>query len=86
AADRAIEAWRQIESALSEAGRDPRTFGKEMVVGRAEKSPDAVAARLAWCREWGCTHAAIDTMGKGFTTAESHLEFLSEVRQRLDNH
>jgi probable F420-dependent oxidoreductase len=84
--DRAVEAWKQIEAALREAGRDPRTFGKEMVVGREEKTPQEVAARLKWCREWNCTHAAIDTMGKGFTTAESHLKFLSEVLERLGNH
>ncbi len=83
AADRAIDGWKQIESALREAGRDPATFGKEMVIGRAERAPQDVAARLEWCREWGCTHAAIDTMGKGFSTAEAHLEFLSEVRRHL---
>ncbi|MGH8260125.1 MAG: hypothetical protein ACREUG_10590, partial [Steroidobacteraceae bacterium] len=55
----------------------------EMVIGRAEKNSHEVAARLEWCREWGCTHAAIDTMGKGFATAEAHLDFLSEVRQRF---
>ena len=84
--DRALEGWKLIESALREAGRDPRTFGKEMVVGRAEKTPQEVAARLARCREWGCTHAAIDTMGKSFATPDAHLEFLSEVRQHLGNH
>lgn len=86
AAERALEGWKHIESALREAGRDPAAFGKEMVVGRAERTAQEVAARLEWCREWGCTHAAIDTMGKGFSTADAHLEFLSEVRRRIGGH
>jgi hypothetical protein len=54
-----------------------------MVIGRLDATPQAVAARIQWCREWGCTHVAIDTMGKGFSTAEAHLQFLSEAQQRV---
>lgn len=68
---------------LQEEGRDPATFGKEMVIGRADKTPQEVAKRLDWCREWGCTHAAVDTMGKGLFTADAHLEFLGEVRRHM---
>jgi probable F420-dependent oxidoreductase len=81
--ERVTEGWRQIESALRGVGRDPASFGREMVIGRAEKTPQEVAKRLQWCRDWGCTHAAIDTMGKGFSTAQAHLEFLAEVRRHL---
>jgi hypothetical protein len=56
---------------------------KEMVIGRLDQTPQAVAARIEWCREWGCTHVAIDTMGKGFSIAEAHLQFLSEVQHRV---
>ena len=83
ASDRVTEGWKQIESALREAGRDPATFGREMVIGRADKTPQDVAKRLEWCREWGCTHAAIDTMGKGLATADAHLDFLSEARRHF---
>lgn len=83
AADRVVEAWKQLDGALREAGRDPAAFGREIVTGRLEKTPGEVAARLEWCREQGCTHAAVDTMGKGFTTAEAHLDFLAEIRQRF---
>ena len=81
--DRVLDGWKQIESALREARRDPTTFGREMVIGRADATPQDVAKRLEWCRNWGCTHAAIDTMGKGLSTAEAHLEFLSEVRRHF---
>lgn len=82
---RVTDGWKQIESALREAGRDPASFGREMIIGRTDKTPQEVAKRLDWCRQWGCTHAAIDTMGKGFPTAEAHLEFLSEVRRHVGN-
>jgi hypothetical protein len=72
-----------VEKFLREAGREPAQFGKEMVVGRFDATPQAVAARIEWCREWGCTHVAIDTMAKGFSSTEAHLQFLSEVRQRV---
>jgi len=82
--ERSTDGWSQLEQYLREAGRDPAHFGKEMIVGRFDKTPQDVAARLAWCREWGCTHAAVDTMGKGLATAEAHLEFLAAVKEHID--
>ncbi len=81
--ERAKEGWVQVERALRELERDPREFGRELVIGRLDKGPAEVASRLEWCRDWGCTHAAIHTMGRGLATAEAHIEFLSEVRRRL---
>jgi probable F420-dependent oxidoreductase len=81
--ERATEGWKQLEIYLREAARAPAQFGKEMVIGRSEATPQAVAARIEWCREWGCTHVAIDTMGKGFSSADAHLQFLSEVQERV---
>lgn len=85
AGDRVTGAWQQIEGALREAGRDPSTFGREFIIGRADETPREVARRIEGCREWGCSHVAIDTMGKGFQTAEAHLEFLSEALRCLGN-
>jgi probable F420-dependent oxidoreductase len=81
--ERALEGWAQVEHHLREAGRDPAKFGRELVIGRPETTPQEVAARLEWCREAGFTHVAVDTMGKGFATADAHIEFLSQVRQRV---
>ncbi len=81
--ERAVEGWKHVERSLREVGRDVGEFGKEMIVGRLDKTPREVAARIEWCREQGCTHAAVDTMSKGFATADAHLEFLSEVREHI---
>ncbi len=81
APERAIEGWSLVERFLREAGRDAASFGKEMIVGRLDQTPAEVAARIDWCRSWGCTHVAVDTMNKGFSTPEAHLDFLSEVRR-----
>jgi probable F420-dependent oxidoreductase len=83
AAERAIDGWNQVERFVREAGREVARFGKEMIVGRFDTTAEQVAARIAWCREWGCTHAAVDTMNKGFETAEAHLEFLADVGRHV---
>lgn len=80
---RSMEGWGVIERCLEEAQRDSRNFGKEMVVGRLDSSAREVAARIEWCRQWGCTHVAVDTMAKGFDTAEAHVEFLSQVHEQI---
>jgi probable F420-dependent oxidoreductase len=78
-----LDGWSQIEQYLEEAGRPVGDFGKEMIIGRLEKTPQEVAARIAWCREQRCTHVAVSTMDKGFDTSEAHVEFLSDVRDHL---
>ena len=81
AAERAIEGWGRVEHHLREAGRAVSDFGKELIVGRAEKSPEEVAARIEVCRQWGCTHVAVDTMGRGMASADEHCRFIAEVRR-----
>ncbi len=83
AVDRAVEGWERVEHYLRQSGRDPASFGREMIVGRTDPTPADVAKRLQWCSEWGCRHAAIDTMGKGFASVEQHLAYLAEVRVQL---
>ena len=81
--ERAIEGWALLQQHLRAAQRESAPFGRELIVGSLDKTPAEVASRVDWCREWGCTHVAITTMNKGFSTVEAHLEFLSEVRQRI---
>ena len=78
--ERGSEAWARIEQHLREARRPVEAFGKEMVVGRQDRTPQEVAARLRWCGDFGCSHACIDTMGKGFASAQAHIDFVAEVR------
>jgi len=79
----AMQGWSQIERYLKEAGRAVETFGRELIIGHFDKTPRDAAARVQRCREWGCTHVAVNTMDKGLTTAEAHVEFLAEVRHHL---
>jgi probable F420-dependent oxidoreductase len=82
--ERAAEAWVRIEGYLKESGRSAGEFGREVVVGRSNKTAGDVARTLDACRAWGCTHAAVDTMGRGFDTAEAHVEFAREVRRHIN--
>jgi probable F420-dependent oxidoreductase len=81
--ERAAEGWARIESHLKELGRPAAEFGREIVVGGADRTPADVARSLEACRKWGCTHAAVNTMGKGFDTAEAHVAFIHEVRRHI---
>jgi probable F420-dependent oxidoreductase len=81
--DRAREGWQRVTHHLREAGRDAAAFGKEMVIGRVEKTAAEIAASVEWSREWGCTHVAVGTMGKGFGTVDAHVAFLAEAAHRI---
>ena len=81
--ERLRDGWARVEHFLTQAGRAPSEFGKEMIVGRAEKTAAEIAARIADCRERACTHAAIDTMGRGLTSAQAHIDLIAEVRARI---
>lgn len=81
--EEAIQGLKLIEQGLREAGRDAARFGKEMIIGRQEKTAADVAARIKWCGESGFTHVAIDTMNRGLSSAEAHLELLADVRSRV---
>ena len=81
--ERAVEGWKRVEHYLQEAGRSGGLFGKEMIIGRLEKSVEAIAERVQWCRDWGCSHIAINTMGRGLDSIEAHTRFLEEVRERI---
>lgn len=83
AQERATEGWSRIEHYLREQGRPIAQFGKELIIGRTERSPQEFVARIAAARDWGCTHVAIDTMGKGFASVEAHLGLMAEVRARI---
>jgi probable F420-dependent oxidoreductase len=83
APESATHGWKLFATYVQEAGRDISQLGKEMIIGRLDKTPADIASRIDWCREWGCTHVAVDTMSRGFSTAEAHLEFLCEVRERI---
>lgn len=80
--ERVLPAWRQVQEYVREAGRNPAGFGADYQVPTTV-DPTAVADLMRRWEDAGGTHAAVRTMGLGFTTAQQHIDFLAEVRERV---
>jgi probable F420-dependent oxidoreductase len=78
-----LECWARIEHHLGEAGRSTEGFGRDLVTNTADTLDKCVDAVRHW-RDNGGTHASVCTMGMGFDTVDAHIDFIAEVRARLD--
>jgi hypothetical protein len=81
----ACGAWTRIERYLIEAGRDPKYFGRELIIGvpADDKTPKAMAEMVEKWKKAGGTHASIVTMGKGIKTVQAHIDYFAEVRKLI---
>ena len=73
----------RVHQLLSDAGRSADGFGAELMTN-ACRSIDAVLSALDAWREAGGTHASVCTMGMGLDSISAHVDFIAEVRGRLD--
>jgi probable F420-dependent oxidoreductase len=80
--DRILPAWERMQLLLNEHGRAQEAFGAEYLLSEAVPATAAVRVFRRW-QEVGGTHAAVRTMGHGFTNAEQHIDYLAEIRARL---
>ncbi|MFY9329523.1 MAG: LLM class F420-dependent oxidoreductase [Georgfuchsia sp.] len=87
ALDNALSGWERVRQLLTTAGRPVAEFGADYLVqdnlARGLGVQEVVDALRRW-RDAGGTHASVATMGRRFTTAEQHIAYLAEVRQRMD--
>ncbi|TGD75735.1 LLM class F420-dependent oxidoreductase [Mangrovimicrobium sediminis] len=84
-ADGAADAFEQaarLQTLLRDGGRDPESFGLHCNMLKA-KGADAVAETVARWGEAGGTHACVNTMGQGFSTAAEHIDYIAEVAATL---
>ena len=54
-----------------------------MITIRATNVAETVDTVKRW-QDMGGTHASINSMGKGHTTVEAHIDFMNEVRHRIE--
>lgn len=80
--DSILAGWRRLQELLAEAGRGVDGFGADYLLPGGVGVEAALEMIQRW-REAGGTHAAVRTMGFGFTTAEQHIEHLAKVREKL---
>jgi probable F420-dependent oxidoreductase len=84
--ENALPAWKRLKELLREAGRPVEGFGAEYLLqdyyARGLSADEAVDTARRWQDEGG-THIAIVTMGRGYRTADEHLDHLNNVHTRL---
>jgi probable F420-dependent oxidoreductase len=83
-ADGAADAFEQLEKLdgfLDGEGRDKSTFGKQCNMLRAKTADAAVETAQRW-RDAGGTHASVNSMGLGFTSADEHIAYFQTVAAR----
>jgi len=77
----------RIKELLAQSERPVEGFGFHLVLqdktGRGLDVPETLDTLRRW-RDAGGTHASVGTMYRGYTTADAHVDFLTEVKQRLD--
>jgi probable F420-dependent oxidoreductase len=83
----ALPGLARIRALLADAGRSPDGFGCHLILqdpaGRGLDLPVTLDTLRRW-RDAGGTHASVGTMYRGYRCAQEHVDFLAEVRQRLD--
>lgn len=82
AGDDVYTAWDRIKHHLAESGRAEEGFGRDLITNTAQSVDACVKAVEQW-RESGGTHASVCTMGMGFDSTSAHIDFITEVRERL---
>ena len=79
----AIEGLAATHKVLEASGRPAKGYGADFLPLWSTDVDDAVANIHRW-EDAGGTHCAVVTMGKGLTTTDAHIDFITEVRARLD--
>jgi probable F420-dependent oxidoreductase len=82
-ADAAVEGWGRVGHHLAEAGRDPTSFGRELIVW-AQKDPAAMREAVLRWRDAGGTHASLATMNCGLSGVDAHIGYITEIKALLD--
>ena len=72
----------RVKHHLSEADRSLTGYGLDFITNVSTTVDAAVQAAEMW-RDAGGTHVSICTMGMGLTTAEQHIDFMTQVKARL---
>lgn len=83
----AVPGMARLKELLAENGRDQASFGQHLILQSPKGVGLSIEESIAILRQWrdmGGTHASIDTMRKGFRSAQEHVDFLAEVIAKFD--
>jgi probable F420-dependent oxidoreductase len=77
-----IDSWNRLRDRVGALGRAVEDFDGDWVVLSRGGLDDLTAEIDAWRRAGG-THVSIDTMGRGLTSADAHMDYLASVADAL---
>ncbi|MBV1691106.1 LLM class F420-dependent oxidoreductase [Novosphingobium sp. G106] len=77
-AGNAFDQLGSLDAYLAENGRSGEAFGKQINMLRPKSAAEVAETVQRW-RDAGGTHAAINSMGMGFTTAAEHIAYFASV-------
>jgi probable F420-dependent oxidoreductase len=81
-----LPGWKRVKELLAETGRPVEGFGAQYLIQDDTAAGLAVADAVDVIRRWqdaGGTDVSVVTMGRGYKTAEQHIDHLAELRQRV---
>jgi probable F420-dependent oxidoreductase len=83
--DDAMGGWLRVQELLAEAGRPVEEFGAQFLMHPPEApyTDDETVAGAERLAAAGATHASLYTMDRGFTEVDQHIEYLSQMREKL---
>lgn len=73
----------RVKHYLAEAGRSFDGYGADYVMLRSQNVQEVVDTIRMW-EDAGGTHTSVATMGLGFKTTEQHIDYIEQVRAKLD--
>lgn len=81
-----LPGWARVKELLIEEGRKVEDFTAQCLIMNSKfggLTPEEARDNIRRWEDAGGKYASIVTMGKGFKTADEHIDFLNEVRQKL---
>ncbi len=81
--DQVVDRWQQVRERVLSHGREPTDFGAEYVIRPTPNGDDDLPTTIDTWRKAGGTHASIVTMGRGFTTTQQHIDYLTAAATAL---
>ena len=83
----ALPGLARIHELMDKEGRSKEGFGAHYIMqgtGGRTLTPDELATALPGWRDAGGTKASVVTMQRGFTHLDQHIDYLADIKARLD--
>lgn len=80
--EKAAPKWEMLQGYIREAGRDPQTFGFDILISLRDYPQSQWAGVVQQWRDFGATHLCVNTMGAGYD-ARQHIAAIKTFKSIL---